>query len=101
LFPYTTLFRSPRNKFAIPGGIELALEVDVPFPDECADDGERFGKTRHSPIEGKAESPIFGLVPSGAKSEDQPSTADLIHGCRHLGEHGRVVKAGAGNQWPN
>src|SRR5438874_4743586 len=91
----------PRNEFAIPSRIELALEVDVAFPQECPDDGERFGKTRHSPVEGKAEGQIFGLVPSRAQSEDQPSTADLIHGRRHLGQHRRIVKAGAGNQWPD
>src|SRR5207302_485867 len=93
--------QAPRNELAIPGGIELALEVDLPFPDECADDGERLSKTRHSSIEGKAEGPIFGLVPSRAKSEDQPSTADLIHGGGHLGEHRRVVKARGGDKRPD
>jgi len=78
-----------------------AGEVDFAVSQKRSNDGEGFGESCHAPVEGKAVGTIFRLVPAGPQSEDQASAADLIDRSGQLGEHRRIVKAGAGDQWPN
>src|SRR5205823_6668188 len=91
----------PRYQLAIARRIELAGEVDFTVAQERSNDGERFGESRHTPVEGKAVGAIFGFVPARAQPENQASSTDLIDGSGHFGKHRRVVKAGASNEWPD
>src|SRR5439155_17300768 len=87
-----------RQELAVTQLVELAVEVDPAVSQEGPDDREGLLEPGYAAIERETERPIFRLVPSGAETEDQPSTADLVDRVRHLREHRRVVEARAGHE---
>ena len=65
------------------------------------DDPERLFESIDPMVAGEAERLVFGVVPPGAETEDQPATAHLVGRCSHLGDEGRAPEARAQDERPD
>jgi hypothetical protein len=90
--------RTARAQLALAGLVVLAGEVDFALAQQPADDGQRLLEAAGEVVEGVAEGGVFGLLPAGPQAEDQAAAADLLERVGHLGQQGRVAKAGAGDE---
>src|SRR5680860_512275 len=90
--------RTPRPQLAISGRMVCALEVDITITQESVNDLHRFLEATDPVVERKPKGIIFRLMPAGAKTQDKSPATDLVDGVCHLGNQGRVAKAGAGNE---
>ena len=62
------------------------------------DDDQRLLEARDPVVIGIPERGVVGFVPAGAETEDEPSVADLVDGRGFLGDDGRIVKGGTGDE---
>ena len=58
-----------RQQLAVPRLVVLALEVDLPLPQQRHDDLERLLEAAHPVIEGVAEGLVLRLVPARAQAQ--------------------------------
>ena len=92
--------RPARQQLAVAGLVVAPVEVDRAVAEQAADDREGLLEPVDSMIERNPERPELRLVPAGAEAQDQPSARDLVDRVGALGEDGRVVERGAGDERP-
>ena len=80
------------GNFTIAGGVILAGKIHLALFEQRADDLQCFFKAVNPMVEGEAKSIVFGLVPTGANAQDQPSAADFVHGVGHFSQQRRVAE---------
>ena len=90
--------RPPRPKLALPRLVVLAVEIDRALLQQGADDLDAFPEAGELVVGGKPEGPVLVVVVARPNPQDQPSTADVVHRLRHLGEQSRTAKSHAEDQ---
>jgi hypothetical protein len=76
--------RPARAQLALARLVIAAREVDLPLPQQGADDGEGLLEAAGAVVERVAEGAILPLVPARADAEDEPPAADLVDRVGHL-----------------
>ena len=62
------------------------------------DDGDRLGEAADAVIEWVTKGDVLRLVPTGAETENEAATGDLVDGIGDLREQGWVAERGAAHQ---
>ncbi len=91
--------RGPRGRNSQSRALVIgAFEIDASRAQQAMDDGDRLGKAADAMVERVAKGDVLRLVPTGAETENEAPTGDLVDGIGDLRQQGRVAERGAAHQ---